>query len=124
MNNTFNELIKKIQLQSIIVLILTLGAGCYLLHIDDSFIKPAGILGSLSIVIGLIYTLFSFFSNSMNESYKHLIETYKKTIDDLRSSHQYIQGSYQTREDKLCSQLNSKEIGSYQTINESSTRNN
>ena len=88
------ELIKKIELQSIIVLLLTLLAGYFLLKIDNSFNTPAGILGTISIGFGILYTFGSFFSNQIRESYKDVISEYKATISTLRSSHKDIQKSY------------------------------
>ena len=103
------ELINKIELQSIIVLLLTLLAGYFLLKIDNSFKTPAGILGTISIAFGILYTFGSFFSNQIRESYKDVISEYKATISTLRSSHKDIQKSYQDT-------LNSKQknqIGDY-----------
>jgi hypothetical protein len=89
------ELVKKIELQSILVLLLTLLAGYFLLKIDNSFKTPAGILGTVSIGFGILYTFGSFFSNQIRESYKDVILEYKATISTLRSSHKDIQKSYQ-----------------------------
>jgi hypothetical protein len=110
----WSELIKKIELQSVLVLFLTLLFGFLLLNKDNSFSSPAGILGSISIVMGLLYTLGSFFSNQIKESYKDVISEYKNTISTLRSSHKDIQKSYQ---DTLSNQSKEKAIGeSYQTV--------
>ncbi len=89
------ELIKKIELQSIIVLTLTLLAGYFLLKINNSFKTPAGILGTISIGFGILYTFGSFFSNQIRESYKDVILEYKMTISTLRTSQRDIQQSYQ-----------------------------
>lgn len=114
------ELIKKIELQSVLVLFLTLLFGFLLLNKDNSLSSPAGILGSISIGMGLLYTFGSFFSNQIKESYKDVIFEYKNTISTLKSSHKDIQKSYQ---DTLSSQSKEKTIGeSYQTISEMEVR--
>jgi len=59
----WKELVKKIELQSILVLFITLLFGWLLLGKDNSLSTPAGILGSISITIGVLYTFGSFFSN-------------------------------------------------------------
>lgn len=88
------ELIVKIELQSILVLALTLIAGYLLLKMDNSLSSPAGILGTGCISLGLIYTLISFFSNQIRESYKDVIGEYKQSIQSLRTSSKAIQESY------------------------------
>lgn len=88
------ELIKKIELQSILVLFISLSFGYFLLRIENNFSSPAGILGSLCIGLGLIYTLGSFFSNQLKENHKDLIAGYKETIATLKSTHKHIQKSY------------------------------
>lgn len=104
------ELVKKIELQSIVVLLLTLLAGYFLLKIDNSFTTPAGILGTVSISFGILYTFGSFFSNQIRESYKDVILEYKATIATLRSTHKDIQKSYK---DTLDTTQESKKIGEY-----------
>jgi len=112
----WTELVKKIELQSVLVLFLTLLFGFLLLNKDNSLSSPAGILGSVSIGMGLLYTFGSFFSNQIKESYKDVIAEYKNTISTLRTSHKDIQKSYQ---DTLSSQSRERTIGeSYQTIGE------
>ncbi|MDD4062275.1 MAG: hypothetical protein PHV25_00645 [Candidatus Pacebacteria bacterium] len=61
----WTELVKKIELQSVLVLFLTLLFGFLLLNKDNSLSSPAGILGSISIGMGLLYTFGSFFSNQI-----------------------------------------------------------
>lgn len=108
------ELVKKIELQSVLVLFLTLLFGFFLLNKDNSLSSPAGILGSISIGMGLLYTFGSFFSNQIKESYGDVISEYKNTISTLRSSNKDIQKSYQ---DTLSSQGKERAIGeSYQTV--------
>jgi hypothetical protein len=112
----WKELIKKIELQSVLVLFVTLLFGVALLYKDNSFTKPAGILGCISIGFGLLYTFGSFFSNQIKESYKDIISEYKNTIATLRTSHKGIEQSYQ---DTLSSQSKVKTIGeSYQAVDE------
>lgn len=108
------ELVKKIELQSVLVLFLTLLFGLMLLNKDNSLSSPAGILGSVSIVMGLLYTFGSFFSNQIKESYKDVISEYKNTITTLRASQKDIQKSYQ---DTLSSHHKEEKIGNdYQTV--------
>lgn len=110
------ELVKKIELQSVLVLFLTLLFGFLLLNKDNSLSSPAGTLGSVSIGMGLLYTFGSFFSNQIKESYKDVIAEYKNTISTLRTSHKDIRKSYQ---DTLSSQSREGAIGeSYQKIGE------
>lgn len=112
----WTELVKKIELQSVLVLFLTLFFGFLLLNMDNSLSSPAGILGSVSIGMGLLYTFGSFFSNQIKESYKDVIAEYKNTISTLRTSHKDIQKSYQ---DTLSGQSRERTIGeNYQTIGE------
>ena len=112
----WTELIKKIELQSVLVLFLTLLFGFLLLNKDNSLSSPAGILGSISIGMGLLYTFGSFISDQIKESYKDVISEYKNTISALRTSHKDIQKSYQ---DTLSSQNKERTIGeSYRTISE------
>jgi uncharacterized membrane protein len=112
----WKELIKKIELQSVLVLFLTLLFGFLLLSKDNSLSNPAGVLGSVSIVIGLLYTFGSFFSNQIKESYKDVILEYKDTIFTLKTSHKNIQESYQ---DTLSNQSKERRIGeNYKTMSE------
>lgn len=108
----WTELIKKIELQSILVLFITLVIGCFLLKIDNSFKSPAGILGTVSISFGILYTFGSFFSNQIRESYKDVILEYKSTIATLRTSQKAIEKSYQG----LSNQSETKKIGDYEAI--------
>jgi hypothetical protein len=94
MSGVVIELIKKVELQSILVLFITLGAGCFLIYLDNSLNTPSGILGSLSIVVGILYTYGSFYSNQIRESYKDVISEYKSAINTLRSSTKDMQEMY------------------------------
>ncbi|MFA6227188.1 MAG: hypothetical protein WC631_01755 [Candidatus Paceibacterota bacterium] len=117
----WQELIKKIELQSILVLFITLLAGCWLLNGANNFTSPRGILGTISISVGLLYTIISFFSNQIRESYKDVISEYKSTIGTLRSSSKDIEKSYQA----LSSQGKDRVIGgNYQTISEAEVGTN
>lgn len=110
----WQELVKKIELQSVLVLFITLAAGCWLLNGANNFSTPRGILGTISISVGLLYTIISFLSNQIRESYKDVISEYKNTIGTLRSSHKDIQKSYQ---DTISNQSRERTIGeSYQTV--------
>lgn len=90
----WNELIKKIELQSVLVLFITLVIGCFLLKMDNSLTSPAGWLGTISIAFGILYTFGSFFSNQIRESYKDVILEYRSTISMLRSSTKDMQNAY------------------------------
>lgn len=112
----WQELVKKIELQSVLVLCITLSAGCWLLSGVNNFTSPRGILGTISISVGLLYTIISFFSNQIRESYKDVIGEYKNTITTLRSSHKDIQKSYQ---ETISNQEKGRVIGgNYKTVNE------
>lgn len=112
----WKELIKKIELQSVLVLFITLLFGFLLLNKDDNLSTPAGILGSISIVIGLLYTFGSFFSNQIKESYRDVIAEYKSTIISLRSVNKDIRQSY--KDDRSFSRTDNKNVGSYRTTSE------
>lgn len=110
----WQELVKKIELQSVLVLFMTLLFGFLLLDKDNSLSNPAGVLGSVSIAMGLLYTVGSFFSNQIKESYKDVISEYRNMISTLGSGHKNIQKSY---EDTLSSISKERTIGkSYQTV--------
>jgi hypothetical protein len=111
----WQELIKKIELQSVLVLFITLAFGSYLLNGSNDFSTPRGILGTISISVGLLYTLISFFSNNIKESYKDVIAEYKNTINTLRGASKDIQKSYQ---DTISSTSESKSVGQYKIISE------
>ena len=114
------ELIRKIELQSILVLLITLLVGAFLLSEDNSISTPAGVLGSLSIAIGLLYTFGSFFSNQQRESYKDVIEEYKATISQMRSSYKSVEQSYKT----LQSTQTQRSIGEYRPMQAEETEKN
>jgi hypothetical protein len=105
------ELIRKIELQSILVLLITLTAGYLLLNKDNSLNTPSGVLGSLCIVIGLLYTYGSFYSNQIRESYKDVISEYKSTINTLRTSTKDMQEMYKGAQTSI---PKAEKIGEYQ----------
>lgn len=92
--DTIKELIKKIELQSILVLFITCLLGYLLLKDNNNFNTPAGILGSVSIIIGLLYTLISFFSNQIRESYENVIRVYQDTIKTMNANYGAMQKSF------------------------------
>jgi len=89
------ELIKKIELQSVLILFTTLLFGTILVCNADTGGLPALILGSILIGVGILFTVGSYFSNQIRENYKDIIAEYKITIETLRSSHSGIEKSYQ-----------------------------
>lgn len=111
----WSELIKKIELQSVLVLFLTLLFGFLLLNKDNTLSTPAGVLGSISIVIGLLYTFGSFFSNQIKESYKDVIGHYEVMIKTLKISTKDVQKFYQGT---ISSEIDSKKVGKYKTLSE------
>ena len=112
--DVLKKLVEKIELQSILVLAITLLAGCWLLNASNDISTPRGILGTVSISVGLLYTVISFFSNQIRESYKDVINEYKNTINTLRSSHKDIQKAFQ---DTISTTGGRREIGGgYATI--------
>lgn len=113
---TLRELIKKIELQSILVLTITLFFGYLLLSMDNSFNSPAGALGTLSIAFGVIYTFSSFFSNQIKESYTDVISQYKSTITTLRSSFHDVEKLYQGTQSSASS-LKPETISGYSPLN-------
>lgn len=117
MKDLLIELIKKIELQSVLVLFFTLLFGCFLLYQDNSFTTPAGVLGSISIAIGLLYTFGSFFSNQIRESYKDVITHYESIIKTHKTSAKDVQKFYQ--QSTLSSGIDSKKVdkGTYLSSN-------
>ncbi len=110
------ELIKKIELQSVLVLAITLVVGYFLLSKDNSLKTPAGILGSVCIGFGILYTLISFFSNQIRESYKDLISEYKSHIGTLKISQQSIEKGYGKLSEIISNTPTGKQVGDYSTI--------
>jgi hypothetical protein len=108
------KLIEKIELQSILVLFLTLGFGSFLLYINNSFKTPSGILGTISISVGLLYTLLSFISNIMRENYQFI-------ISDLKSSSTYMKKIYKTALDDSADNF-SKKTKEYKEITGDETK--
>ena len=86
-------LIKKIELQSILILVITLGIGHSLIILDNAVIQWLGIA---CIIFGLLYTYASFFTNNMRESYKDIISEYRATIASLRENYSAVSATYQT----------------------------
>ena len=93
--NIFVTLIRKIELQSIIVLTITLLVGLHLLNKSQTLISIQSIIGSIIMGFGILYTFVSFFTNNIRESYKDVILEYKSTISTLRESTEYISKTYQ-----------------------------
>ena len=108
MGQFLKELVKKIELQSILVLFLTLLSGCFLLNKDNSLSTPAGILGSISIGFGILYTVLSFSANQIKESYQDVINHYKTIISTQSSSLKASEERYITTVSNQ-----PKEIGNY-----------
>ncbi|MFA6038085.1 MAG: hypothetical protein WC748_08220 [Legionellales bacterium] len=87
-------LAQKVELQSILVLLITLGFGYLLVSLDTKLESAVGVLGCLSIAVGLLYTVISFFSIQIKESYKDVILEYRNALAAAHSSHKVIQDSY------------------------------
>ena len=90
----WKELIKKVELQSILVFIVTLSFGYSLFKIDKTFSSATGILGSIIISFGAIYTFVSFFTINIRESYKDVISEYKSTIETMRLNYEAMHKGY------------------------------
>lgn len=90
----FLELIKKIELQSIIVLFGMIIAGITLFLIKDPFPSPTSVLGISLIGFGIIYSFASFFTNNLRESYKDIIIEYKALNTELTKNYRAISDSY------------------------------
>lgn len=115
---TVKELIKKIELQSILVLFITLLFGYLLLNIDNNINTPAGLLGSICIFVGIIYTIASFFSNQMNEIYSNAINVYESAILALKSGHKEAQ---KYMKNTVSDARTNNKIGGYQKAGGSET---
>lgn len=94
--DTLKILAQKVELQSILVLLITLGFGYVLVKLDTQLESAVGLLGCVSIAVGLLYTVISFFSIQIKESYKDVILEYKNALAAAHSSHKKIQDFYQT----------------------------
>ncbi len=106
----WKELIKKIELQSILVLLITILFGYLLLIKDNSWTTPAGILGSILIAFGVLYTFGAFFSNQIKESYKDVILEYKSAFGIVKSANNLL---LKNQQDTLSDSKQKKKIGGY-----------
>ena len=91
----WKEFIKKIELQSILVLIITLVVGYFLVKIDKMPSSSTRILGFIIIGFGVLYSFVSFFTINLRENYKDIISEYKSTIKEMRASYKAMQKGYQ-----------------------------
>ena len=78
----WSKILDKIELQSILVLFMTLTSGIILIVIGNSYNKPSGILGIALIVVSVVYTFISFIFNQTFESFKNVSEHYKKIVEE------------------------------------------
>jgi len=115
----WRKLIEKIELQSILVLVITLSAGTILLKIDNSLSSPSGVIGSICLIAGIIYTIASFYSNQVRENYKDIISEYRTTISTLRTSNRDMQKSYR----ELSERRQQEKYGNFQSEGETGTDN-
>ena len=102
----WKELIKKVELQSIIVLLITLGSGCYLFSIDNKYYPVTGYLGGGLIFLGMLYTVGSFYSNQLKENYNDAISALK---GGYKESHDLMKDTVKFANE-------SKKIGDYKMI--------
>jgi predicted membrane metal-binding protein len=93
--NIWIKLIEKIELQSILVLLITLFIGIYLFTFNTTFPNPTAILGSVLIGFGALYTLVSFFTNNIRESYKDIIQEYKDLGQEVSKSYKKLGENYE-----------------------------
>lgn len=91
------ELIRKIELQSIIVFVITLIAGIYLFTFKGTFPSPTAILGIVLIGFGALFSIISFFTNNIRESYHEIINEYKTLSAEVTKNYKKISESYQMR---------------------------
>lgn len=89
-----HEIIKKIELQSILVLLITLIAGFMAIQNIDGILGE--ILGSILIGFGAIFCLISFLTNNARESSKELVDHYKSIISEYKSLNQELARRYKT----------------------------
>jgi hypothetical protein len=92
--NIWIELVKKIELQSIIVLFAMIFAGVGLFIFKDPFPSPTSILGICLIGFGIVYSFASFFTNNLRESYKDIIAEYKSLNIELSKNYKAISDNY------------------------------
>lgn len=90
----WKELMKKIHLQSILVLIITFGIGYFLFKIDNTFYSASGIIGSIVVGFGVLFALVSLFTINLRENYKDIISEYKSIIKTTKSTYETMQEGY------------------------------
>lgn len=88
------ELIEKIELQSIIVLIITFVIGYLLIIYNGTFSSIIKTLGFITIGFGVLYSFVSFFTINLRENYKDIILEYKTSNKELRSNFRAINKIY------------------------------
>ncbi|MDE0091727.1 MAG: hypothetical protein OXN83_00385 [Oligoflexia bacterium] len=100
-----NELIKKVKLQSVIIVIVLIGAGCFLLAGSDAPTKTAEIFGCISLGLGFFFAIFSYIRNNEREQYESItknerercesiIKHYENLITSLQSSGKHVEQTY------------------------------
>lgn len=117
----WKELIKKIELQSILVLIITVGTGCFLFKIDKIPSSNTRIIGCIIICIGVLYSFVSFFTLNLRENYKDIISEYKSTIRVMRASYRVMQKEYESTLKFTTESQNLKIPGNYKKQIEETT---
>lgn len=95
--NVWMELIKKVELQSIIVLFAMILAGGGLFIFKDPFPSPTSVLGICLIGFGIVYSFASFFTNNLRESYKDIINEYKALNSELSKNYRAISDTYKNQ---------------------------
>jgi hypothetical protein len=100
-NSIWVELVKKIELQSIIVLVITILTGIYLFTLKNIFPSPTSILGITLIGFGILYSFSSFFTNNIRESYKDLLAEYKTLNIELTKRYKNLSESYESQITKI-----------------------
>lgn len=95
MIDTFiKSIIQKIELNSVLVLFISLVCGIILLRIDNSFNTPAGIIGFSSICLGLGYTIISFILSIKTENFESVTKTYERLINEHKKLNEDVKGFY------------------------------
>jgi hypothetical protein len=101
--------LEKIQLQSVLIILIILYFGVQLLKLNNSIITPAGILGAILIVAGGVAGVSAVAVTQTRESYSDVIAQYKHVISTLKSSNKYTQ---ETLKDTI-STTEQRKVGNY-----------
>lgn len=113
--NFLKNIVVKQKTQSIIILVITLAAGYKLITIKDCIYHLAEFIGALVIIVGLLYTFVSFFTNQTKENYENIINQYKSLVNMLKTQNKK---QYNNMEKGIDTSNKIEEVSGYKKIEE------